>query len=582
MKCPKCNSDMTFRKGKFGDFWGCSKYPKCKMTISANSSEKKRLKRIKTPSDYQSAIFDWVVNGSGNAVVKATAGSGKTTVQEHICALLLEDLKVSSSEMIYLAFNSHVVKEAVEKGLPARSTHQVGLAGIAEYLGKRPQIDDNKVGDIVKNLIQNTWDEEKWMITSVCNIVSKLKNTLAPTDNETLEKICNKFAIEVNGSSERIFQLAIIALEQSNKNLNIIDFDDMLYMLFHLKMSPQQYLWVLGDEVQDWNRAQIELIKKLVKKEGRVILVGDENQSMYGFRGASPDAMQNLEKSFNATVLPLSISYRNPTSHVDLINTIFPEIPHEKSPFAKQGDILTMSQDKMLGTVKDGDLVICRNNAPLVEPVFALIRQGVKAIIRGRDIGKGLVSLVERFNVKNTDDLIEKVIQYRTKEVAKLIKAEKTSQAEALDDKVQTIFALAEGCDWVWEVTQKINEVFSDKKEGVIFSTIHRAKGDEAQRVFILSPQLMPSKWAKDEEQIQQERNILFVALSRSKDTLVFVGGPAPASFERQGMCQEEIEQINQVLPEGSKILTNVEIREDGVKFEKEIMVGKKVPNCPF
>ncbi len=675
--------------------------------------------------------------------------------------------------------------------------------------------------------------EDKWLINVVCQIVSKVKNTLAPVDNQTLEKICDKFGIEVNGSSERIFQLVRETIEKNNKILETIDFDDMLFLPYHYKMSVQQYMWVLGDEVQDWNRAQIELIKKLVKPEGRVLAVGDVNQcqsagtkilratkrasnqvvknktifyetkiedlkigdeivaystmygcyiysakingiskrvfegrmrkirtadkkehevtpnhfctvrwkkkpkksycvylmkkgdwfrvgtsrlfddkygglgpsgrmtvekadcywilaafenkmdalveeqfvsyyygipqtrffgfdgygyeqpiidsifekllnktnlcerannclieydreikypfcskndfvefqgkkmgkgaklmkitasnlmpdwmvipsvdnncrqnnfvdfevevfltkeyvygldvdkhhtyvsngiltgnSMYGFRGAAPDAMQKIQEAFNATILPLSISYRNPISHIDLINRLFPEIKHEKSPFAKQGEVLSMSYDKMLGSVKDGDLVLCRNNAPLVEPVFALIRMGVKATIRGRDIGQGLISLCERFNVKSTNELLDKLEAYRIKEVCKLLKAEKNNQAQTLTDKVDTIFALSEGTDWVWQITQKINEVFSDKKEGVIFSTVHRAKGDEAERVFILNPQLMPSKYAKSSEEIQQERNCMFVALSRAKNTMVFVGGPAPTSFESQEMWE--------------------------------------------
>lgn len=544
-KCPKCSGTMQLRKGKYGDFMGCSNYPRCKMTmqVSNGSSEKKELKRIKTPSTYQASIFDWVSNGSGNAVVKATAGSGKTTVQEHICALLMEDLKVPQGDIIYLAFNSHVVKEAIEKGLPAKSTHQAGLQAISSYTGKKVKVDDNKVNDIVKNLLQTTWDEEKWMISPISQIVGKLKNTLAPWDDDTQAKICDKFGIEVNGSSERIFELVRQTMTESNKNLTNIDFDDMLYLPIKFNMPVQKYKWVLCDEVQDFNRAQIELIKKL--SDGRTVAVGDENQSMYGFRGAAPDAMQQIEKAFSATILPLSISYRNPASHVDLINRVFPEIAHEKSPFAKQGEILEMSQDRMLGELRDGDLVICRNNAPLVKPVFSLIRQGVKAIIRGKDIGKNLIALIERFKVQRVDDLIEKIEDYRVKEVGKLMKAEKTSQAQALDDKVETIIVLTEGCEWVWEVVKKVNEVFSDKKEGVIFSTVHRAKGDEAERVFILKPQLMPSKYAKSVEDMIQERNCLFVALSRAKDTMVFVGGPAPSSFESEGMWEDRNAEEN-------------------------------------
>lgn len=567
--CPNCGKMMVPRTGKFGDFLGCSGYPRCK-TIINGVQEKKELRKIANPSAYQSAIFDWATNGRGNAVVKATAGSGKTTVQEHMVALLIE-AGVPIQDIIYTVYNAHVAKEAVEKGLPAKTTHQVALAITSTWItgqtGRKPEVYEDKVTDIIKDLLQRSWDAEKWMISPVSQIVSKLKNTLAPWDDASQEKICAKFGIEVNGSAPRIFELVRLTMEANNKQLSRIDFDDFMYLIWKFKIPVKQYNWVLGDEVQDWNRAQIELILKL--SSGRVLCVGDENQSMYGFRGAAPDAMQRLTTALNAEVLPLSISYRNPSSHVDLVNRIFPDIRHEKSPYAKVGEILSMSVDRMLGEVKDGDLVICRTNAPLVGPVFDLIRRGVKATIRGRDIGKNLVALVERFNTRSVDDLIEKLNEYRAKEVAKLLKAEKASQAEALDDKVNTIFALSEGCDFTYQIVQKINEVFSDKRSGVIFSTVHRAKGDEAENVYILNPQLMPHKMAQTEEDMIQEKNILFVALTRSKNKMVFVGGPVPSAFESQEMWEVEEDRLDAAILNITKNIDEWDLGSDPEEVER-------------
>lgn len=588
MNCPKCGKPMVKRNGKFGPFMGCSGYPNCKTIVNIGKnpvSAPQALRRIEHPSKYQQKFEDFVRNGKGNGLGMATAGSGKTRTEEHLVAILIEDMKVNPADIIYLAFNSHVVKEAVEKGLPARTTHSVGFEAIRNYDKQvTVTVDGNKVPNIVKNLLQMTWDDEKWMVSPVASIVSKLKNTLAPWDNETQSKICDKFGIEVNGSSERIFDLVRQTMEINNADKATVDFDDQIYLPIKFKMEVRQYKWVLGDEVQDWNRCQIELIKKIAN--GRVLCVGDKNQSMYGFRGAAPDAMDKIKEAFNAEILPLSISYRNPKSHVRLINAIFPEIVHEMWDNAIEGEILTMSQDKMLGQVKNGDLVICRNNAPLVEPVFSLIRQGIKAVIRGRDIGTGLVNLVERFKATKVVDLLVKMEEYRIREVAKLMKAEKNNQAESLNDKVETIVALSNGCDYVWQITQKIEEVFSDKNEGVIFSTVHRAKGDEAERVFILNPQLMPSKWAKDEESQQQERNVLFVALSRSKHTLVFVGGPAPTAFESTAMWEEELTVEEVLAPQvdfkSMTVLTEdtpIQMVVENAMKEATIPV---IPNCPF
>lgn len=105
---------------------------------------------------------------------------------------------------------------------------------------------------------------------------------------------------------------------------------------------------------------------------------------------------------------------------------------------------------------------------------------------------------------------------------------------------VVTILALADGCEFPYQIVQKVTEVFSDKKEGIIFSSIHRAKGDEANNIYILNPQLIPHKMATSAEDVEQESHILFVALSRSKDKMIFVGGPVPEAFESQGMWEEE------------------------------------------
>lgn len=828
MLCPKCNSEMIQRyspKTK-KSFWGCSKFPKCKGLVPIEKGgglkaiPQRSLKKITTPSVYQQAIFNWVENGSGNAIVMATAGSGKTTVCEHIVGMINKP----GVEIVYTVFNSHVAREAKAKGLPAVTTHSLGLTAIREHLQKSPEIDGDKVSNFVKEMLERTWQQEGWMVPIVANVVSKFKNTFVPINFDQFSELVDRFGMEVNGSAERIFELSAKALEQSNKNLNVVDFDDMIYLPVKFKMDCKQYDWLLTDETQDFNRAQILLILKSVKPNGRVLAVGDKNQcqpagtkvkivtksasrwseiefdevdienlkfgdevlsysamygcfinsgkitgisvreyngrlidiktnkfshkvtpnhlcvvkwnkkkignypyivylmqkgddfrigvtrmwhesgsglgirvrlwvekadkgwilsifnskedavveeqflsyrfgipqmrfngedgygysqnlidrtysrlhseinlkkrairclkrygrhidcpfiisgekkwrtfsrnspqfkvkaanlipeymlipevtinkslkfvefntniikytgklyglnvdkhhtyvanniltgnSMYGFRGADLEAMDRVKDALDAVELPLSITYRCPQTHVKLVNELFPEISFEPYSEAEEGTINMVSIDRMIGSVKSGDLVLSRINANLVSPVFTLIRNGRKAVIRGRDIGEGLIALVEKFKVSRTDELLEKLTEYERKEIGKLMKLEKYSQAESLKDRIDTIFAIADGTELVREIITKVREVFSDKDEGVVFSTVHRAKGDEANNTFILDPQLMPSSYAiKDWEQAQ-EKNIMFVALTRSKRSMTFVrGGPTGFNFSKK------------------------------------------------
>ena len=592
--CPDCSKPMVKRSGKFGEFWGCSTFPRCRGIRNIN--ENKVLRKIENPSVYQRLVFDWLKH-EGHAIVSACAGSGKTTTIEHFIALLKEN--DPNILVIYAVFNTHVKNSAVEKGLPAMTTHQLGFAAIRNYVRGKVEVDEYKVSNIIKGLIRETWDSEKWMISPVSQLVSKLKNTLVPMDNDTLDKLTDRFQIETNGSHERIYNLVRLTMEQNNRQLNKIDFDDQLYLPWKFKMPVKQYKWLLGDEVQDWNRAQIELVLRSITSDGRILAVGDRKQSMYGFRGADIYSMDRIQEALGAVEMPLSITYRCPRLHVELVNRIFPEIPFEVWENAKEGEILSMSNDCMLGEVKDGDLVLCRTNAPLVKPAFALIRRGIKAIIRGRDIGKNLISLIEKFEHRanyKVDNLIDILEEYRREQVSRLLKQEKTGQAQSLEDKVRTIYAMCDECNEIYQVKQKINEVFTDIKEGVIFSTVHRAKGDEAENVYILQPQLMPHPMAQQDWEIQQEKNIMYVALTRSKNRLVFVGGPAPVAIWDEEI-EEELE-VNQDEIITEEVIAQVEELLD-IKVEevhKDVTFGitdegkvdliqleiKDIPICPF
>lgn len=543
---------------------------------------RKELRKISVPSHLQKAIADWVLQGTGNAVVNAGPGSGKSTLLEHITALILE--QDPNAEIIDCMYNRHIAEEAIKRGMPAKTTHQMGLTSVIDSMKNRGRkapenfVDKDKVNNILVDLVQQTWDEEKWLIGPVADIVSKLKNTLAPTDNQTIEKICERYGIETNGSLARMCDLAREALRISNDQADwVIDFDDMIYLPVKKNLPVKQYKYLLFDELQDANRVQLKFAIRSLAPGGRFIGVGDRFQSIYGFRGADPESMDRAKEAFSAIELPLSITYRCAKSHVRLLNQLFPNQPLEAFEGNKEGAIEFCSEDALIGRVQEGDLVLCRVNAALVKPCFALIRQGIKAIIRGRDIGKSLINLIEKFEVRSNGvpHLIELLKDYERIEVEKLMKAKKGSQAESLQDKVETIIAISDGCYNIGQIKIKINEVFSDKKVGVVFSTIHRAKGDEAENVSILRPDLLPHPMGCDQDwSYQQELNIIWVALSRSKNIMTFVGGlpKLPSILEEDEVVDEreeiknkleakkaELAEVNQMIKEAQDVVDLLE-----------------------
>ena len=567
--CPKCGGETTLRHGSKGGFYGCNRYPNCygtrdaekhlndvrmgkfdedsqqgaplqddpildvdgvpvedkKSSILARARARVKEGKGKTqkafvPSPYQQAIFDWITEGKGkNLVVEAVAGSGKTTTGVMALELLNPALLTA-----FIAFNSHIVKELKARApehVNVMTYHSLGYRQCRTAWGNEIVIDEDKVRKILLDIIDK---KTHWALyTPIIRIVSLVKANLLGTSIEELQQIVDHHGIELNGDQDLAFAAVQLAVEVCAEQTNVIDYDDMCWLPIVHDLKSPKYDFLFIDEAQDTNKNQIQLALRAAKETGRIVAVGDRNQSLYGFRGADVDAIPNLISSLDAETLPLSISYRNPKSVVELVNSEFPDIPLEASDFAKPGTVMTITESEATRMYKVGDMVLCRCNAPLVSPAFELIRNGVKAVIRGRDIGKNLMNLINKFSADNVGELMKLMEKYRQAEVKKLLDAEKNQQAQSLEDKVDTVMALADGCEMIYEIETKIKTIFSDQSEGVVFSSVHKAKGLEAERVYILEPGLMPHPMAKKSWEMTQEINIKYVAYTRSLDTLVFV-----------------------------------------------------------
>jgi superfamily I DNA/RNA helicase len=304
----------------------------------------------------------------------------------------------------------------------------------------------------------------------------------------------------------------------------LIDFDDMPSMpITDDKINPIQWDNLLVDEVQDTNPAQLYLAMNSVSDGGSIIGIGDRRQSIYAFRGADSKAMQKFKEELNADELPLSISYRCPTKIRDLVNTEFPDIQFETPEWAIEGSIEYMQSQNIHETLIEGDMVLCRINADLVPVAFALIRKGIKATIKGKDIGKSLVTLIKKQRADDIPDLMYNLEEFRERQYAKFLKLDKIGKIAQLDDQIATIDVMSEGANSVAELMTRCETLFSDGRSAVTLSTVHKAKGLEAKNVYILRPELMPHPMAKTPEAIAQESNIKYVAITRTQDKLVFV-----------------------------------------------------------
>jgi len=235
------------------------------------------------------------------------------------------------------------------------------------------------------------------------------------------------------------------------------------------------------------------------------------------FAGAGLNSFADARDAVRATELPLSICYRCPTSHLDLARQLVPHI--EPRGDAPAGEVRDLTMQELLTAALPGDMIICRNTAPLIDACLQLIRVGKPARVRGRDIGKALAATIRAVNCGSVGNFLPALEVYEAEQRERLYRMHAPhGHLAALADRVAGVIAAYESAAWhsLEHFITTITGLFSDTNGGITLSTVHRAKGLEAERVFILAPELLESCEG-------QERNVKYVALTRAKHLLGFV-----------------------------------------------------------
>lgn len=305
---------------------------------------------------------------------------------------------------------------------------------------------------------------------------------------------------------------------------------------------------ILVHNCQDLDPMQIAVIKR-ASINGQVCFVGDRNQAIYGFRGADVQAIESVIEQFKARELPLSTCWRCPTAVIAEVQKIVPAI--EAAPNAIEGKVDTLaSHEEMHKMAEAGDFVLCRTTAPLVETCMQFIRQGKAATVRGRDIGQGLVVMVDKIKRRRSSKdkgILDALYAYREDALAKLQHPSKDAQRQSLGDKIDTLLVLSEECETWDQIKEKIRSIFSDTQNGelknlILCSTAHKAKGLESERVFIIHPELMPLPFVSKDWQKKQEMNLKYVAITRATRELYWVedGKPKKAVAKTEPEVIEE------------------------------------------
>lgn len=492
---------------------------------------------LHTPSDYQRAIFAWFAavkpDFTQHLIVRARAGTGKTTTICEALRYLPPGLRT-----LVCAFGKDIQLELAKRvegivGVEARTLHSLGLATVKRFWPDVKIIYGPERGDdLAQRVCGGTApDAIKKLVAKLCEKGRLTAPHAAKTDdlvNAAIEFECAPDeSWEADGFGlDYVCAKALDAmiLAASEKPRMGIDGADMLFLPVRNGWLRKTYDVVIVDEGQDMNACQLEIAQGLCRNN--LVVVGDDRQAIYGFAGADSGSLDRLKAALTATELPLNVTYRCGKAIVAVAQGYVPDF--EAGPDNPEGLVSFLPMDTLTAAAGPSDFVLSRVNAPLVSIAMKLLRAGKRTKIAGRDIGSGLIALVRKLKGRSVPDFLGKVAGWEAREVARLQPAlakatngrKRTieQKIEGIQDKASMLSSLADGAPSVAEIEARITALFTDDGLGdkgvIVCSSVHKAKGREADRVFVLRDTLRSGG---------EEDNIAYVAVTRAKHELVWV-----------------------------------------------------------
>jgi superfamily I DNA/RNA helicase len=391
-----------------------------------------------TPSKYQQAIYTFIREGTGNAVIDAVAGSGKSTTIVNALKLI-----PSTQSVLFLAFNKAIVEELKIKvgnlsNVEIKTLHSLGAGAIMKQIRTNIQSDKYrtwlntglKFGGL-QPLMDLEYEELSEYKSNILKLIDLLRVNLCNSSSD-MDDLVYKHGLDLIDNE---LDIAKKAINWGLKEMGQIDFTDMIYFPNVRNIKMPQYDWVFIDECQDLNAAQREMFLKCVKPGGRFIAVGDPRQAIYGFAGADVKSFNILKATPNTTEFPLSVCYRCDSDIIDLAKTLVHQI--EARDNAPQG---VVNHEASIKDVQDGDMILCRVTAPLASLCMKYIGQGIKAYIKGKDIGTNLINMINKTKRTNIMDALQIMDKELNKIAQRVSSQQKCSLAEAKLSNQYTIY----------------------------------------------------------------------------------------------------------------------------------------------
>ncbi len=292
----------------------------------------------------------------GPCLVLAGAGSGKTSVITRKIAYLIGECGYAARNIAAVTFTNKAAREMKERvsklvkgkesrGLVVSTFHNLGLNIIRkEYrlLGYKSTFtifDAEDARALIKELMLRDGDLDTDLLDLVQHQISNWKSGLVEPDQA--------MAL-AESTAEKTWALVYERYNLALKAYNAVDFDDLIRLptkLFHenqevLARWRQKIRYLLVDEYQDTNSSQYDLVKQLVGNRGSLTVVGDDDQSIYAWRGARPENLSLLKQDFpSLKVIKLEQNYRSTARILKVANKLIANNPHEfeKTLWSKLG-----------------------------------------------------------------------------------------------------------------------------------------------------------------------------------------------------------------------------------------------------
>lgn len=603
-----------------------------------------------------SAQLQAIAHKDGPCMVLAGPGSGKTTVITRRIEYLIKKHKVNPNEILVITFSKAASKEMRtrfyalqgEENTPVTfgTFHGIyyGILKWAYKLTSENIFSDEQKYALLQRVVERMdldVDDEKEFLQGIAAEISNVKNNQIPL-----------LEYQSQNCEEDVFLQIFHTYENERKRIRKIDFDDMLvltYELFQkradiLEMWQKKYKYILIDEFQDINKVQYDVIRMLAAPENNLFIVGDDDQSIYQFRGARPEIMLNFPSDYPDTKrILLEVNYRSTKAivngasrvigcnvkrfHKDIVtqneqgaNVHVQEVRH---PIEESTYVVGEIQKELKAGVPPTEIaVLFRTNQEaraLVETcmeysmpyymketfpnlyehfiaknLFAYMKMALGERSRklfleimnrpnryiGRDsLEHGEVSFEElRKFYQDKEWMLDRIdqlevdfriiqrcapyaaIQYIRKHIGyddflkeyaikRRIKLNELMDVlKEIEERAKEYKTIEEWFEHIEAYTEQLRmhaEYQEPSAKSILLMTMHGAKGLEFHTVFIIgaNEDICPYKKAETKEEIEEERRLFYVAMTRAKKRLVI-----SYSKERNGKKMKQSRFVGEVL----------------------------------